>query len=139
MIIVNKKAFTLVELLAVITILGIIALITVPNVINIVNDSKSNIDKRQEEQILKAAKLWAAKNVNVEKQMDEDENEIYSANPNEVTIATLINQGYLEDKSLEKYNNYIVIIQWDSDNNQLNYTLKNQDTDEGGEGGESGE
>ena len=36
----NSKAFTLIELLAVIVILAIIALIAVPIVVNIINDSK---------------------------------------------------------------------------------------------------
>ena len=39
----NKKGFTLVELLAVIVILGIIALITVPNVLKTINNSKGKL------------------------------------------------------------------------------------------------
>ena len=41
----NKKAFTLIELLAVIVILAIIALIAVPIVIHIINDSKKSSEK----------------------------------------------------------------------------------------------
>lgn len=36
----NKKAFTLIELLAIIVILAIIAVITVPIILNIINNSK---------------------------------------------------------------------------------------------------
>ena len=42
---INKKAFTLIELLAVILILGIIALIAIPTVNNIINESKKGAFK----------------------------------------------------------------------------------------------
>lgn len=38
----DKKAFTLIELLAVIVILGILALIVTPILINVVKDSNEN-------------------------------------------------------------------------------------------------
>lgn len=50
----NKKGFTLVELLAVIVILAIIALIATPTVINIVRDSRDNANKRSVEGYMKA-------------------------------------------------------------------------------------
>ena len=42
----KNRAFTLIELLAVIVILAIIALIVVPIVLNIINDSKKSADER---------------------------------------------------------------------------------------------
>ena len=50
----NKKAFTLIELLAVIVILAIIALIAVPIVLNIINDSKEQARERSAELYEKA-------------------------------------------------------------------------------------
>ena len=50
----NKKGFTLVELLAVIVILAIIALIATPIVINVVNESRENANKRSVEGYMKA-------------------------------------------------------------------------------------
>ena len=50
----NRKAFTLIELLAVIVILAIIALIAVPIVINIINDSKEESEKRSVQNYLDA-------------------------------------------------------------------------------------
>lgn len=54
----NKKGFTLVELLGVLVILAIIALITTPIVINVVNGTKKNSNKVQKELIISYAKLW---------------------------------------------------------------------------------
>lgn len=50
----NKKGFTLVELLAVIVILAIIALIATQIVINVVNESRENANKRSVEGYMKA-------------------------------------------------------------------------------------
>ena len=57
----NKKAFTLIELLAVIVILAIIALIAVPIVLNIIKDSKEESNKRSIEMYAKALKNSIAK------------------------------------------------------------------------------
>lgn len=56
----NKKAFTLIELLAVIVILAIIALIAVPIVINIINDSRESSYKRSVELYVKAVEQGIA-------------------------------------------------------------------------------
>ena len=56
----NKKAFTLIELLAVIVILAIIALIAVPIVLNIINDSKESSLLRSAEFYLDAAEYTIA-------------------------------------------------------------------------------
>lgn len=50
----NKKGFTLVELLAVIVILAIIALIATPIVINVVNESREKANLRSIESYAKA-------------------------------------------------------------------------------------
>lgn len=50
----NKKGFTLVELLAVIVILAIIALIATPIVINIINQAQEGADARSVEAYAKA-------------------------------------------------------------------------------------
>ena len=57
----NKKAFTLIELLAVIVILAIISLIAVPIVINIINDSKTSSDEQSVELYLDNVKKTIAK------------------------------------------------------------------------------
>ena len=56
----NKKAFTLIELLAVIAILSIIALIAVPIVINIIRDTKEKAIKLNAENYMGAVELAVA-------------------------------------------------------------------------------
>lgn len=50
----NKKGFTLVELLAVIVILAIIALIATPIVLNVINEAQEGADARSVEAYAKA-------------------------------------------------------------------------------------
>ena len=61
----NKKAFTLVELLAVITILSIVALITIPAVTNTMSKQKEKLYYDQLNQLIMASKNWGADNTNV--------------------------------------------------------------------------
>ena len=51
---INNKAFTLIELLAVIVILAIIALIATPIVLNIIKDSRESSGLRSAEMYLDA-------------------------------------------------------------------------------------
>ena len=53
----NKKAFTLIELLAVIVILAIIAVIAVPLILNLINDTKTKSVKISAENYLRAVEL----------------------------------------------------------------------------------
>lgn len=59
----NNKAFTLVELLAVIVILSLLALITSTAITNIVSDSKKELSDTQMALIKTAAKTWGSDNV----------------------------------------------------------------------------
>ena len=57
-----KKAFTLVELLAVIVIIGVLVTISVPIVRSSLKGYRNQLLEKQEENILMAAKLWGSKN-----------------------------------------------------------------------------
>ena len=83
----NKKAFTLIELLAVITILGIVSLITVPVVIGVISKSKENLYNSQVSYIEKASKKWSVDNIN-----SLPENGSIC-----VKLSTLKDLGYLKD------------------------------------------
>lgn len=112
----NKKAFTLVELLAVIIILGIIALIAVPTVFKIIDSSKDELYNDQIVQIENAAKRWTVENAYEEKSY-------------KVTINELISGGYLEgtknNKVLDPRDKSemtgCVIIDYDTNTNQYTY------------------
>lgn len=58
----NKKGFTLVELLAVIAILAVIALISVPTIANVIRESREDSYVEQERSIVNAAKTYMANN-----------------------------------------------------------------------------
>lgn len=61
----EQKAFTLIELLAVIFIVGIISLIVVPTIGKVTNQSKEELYKLQLENIITGSKNWATKNADV--------------------------------------------------------------------------
>ncbi|MED1602928.1 type II secretion system protein [Alkalihalophilus marmarensis] len=56
----NEKGLTLVELLAVVVILGIIAAIAVPSIGGIIDNSKKDAAISNAQQVLSAARLYAA-------------------------------------------------------------------------------
>lgn len=75
----NKKAFTLVELLAVISILAIVLLITVPNVVGVIKKSKDKLTEEQKLSIENAARAWGLKNLYYdENKIMSDDNEVKS-------------------------------------------------------------
>ena len=82
-----KKAFTLVELLAVIIIIGLISLIVVPKVINIIADSKNKAYNNQVDRIEKAANLYVTEN---------PYDVTFTGGKAYVTLSNLIDNGYLE-------------------------------------------
>lgn len=54
----NKKGFTLVELLAVIVVLGLLLVITMTNGFGIFNKAKSGINQIEENNLIEAAKVF---------------------------------------------------------------------------------
>ena len=60
----NKKGFTLVELLAAIIILSLLALLASTSVTNVVRSSRSDLYDSQLALIKSAAELWGADNLN---------------------------------------------------------------------------
>ena len=58
----NRKGFTLVELLAVIVIITLLALITTISITGVVNNSKNKLSSTQIELIKSAAKIWGSEN-----------------------------------------------------------------------------
>ena len=82
----KNKAFTLVELMAIIIIIGVIATIAVPNVTNAIKISKQKSCEKQKEMIIDAAKRWAT------------DNRISNSN---VSIETLKTEGYIKNEDIK--------------------------------------
>lgn len=59
----NKKAFTLVELIAVLVLLGVLGLIATVTISNTLKENKEELYNIQIENIKDSAKLWASENV----------------------------------------------------------------------------
>ena len=76
----NKKGFTLVELLGVIVILSVLVLISVPIINNIIKNSKSQVKETNVITILNAAYSWS---------MDDELNIELPENDNESITVTL--------------------------------------------------
>ena len=84
----NKKGFTLIEVLAVIVVLGTISVIFIPNVIKILNDNNLKIYKIKENELLKAAKSYA--------EYDEDFVSPTETDPTRyITMPTLVSKNYM--------------------------------------------
>ncbi len=116
----EEKGFTLIEIIAVIVVLSLILLIIVPNMTNTINNSKNKLNDTQKELIISAARNWGTANLTLENNKPV---------PSEVTIQTLQDKGYLDDKEIKNMTDKTTIsksskicIKWE--NNQYTYTYK---------------
>ena len=111
----NKKAFTLIELIAVITIIGLIATITVPIIWDAIKSSRDKAFERQKEMIIDAAKRYAA------------DNATSIGETSSITIGELKDKGYLSTKGIsnpkdKKEMNGCVEINYNGVYNQYEYS-----------------
>lgn len=121
----NKKGMTLVELITVLVVIGMIAVITIPTIIKTINKSKEQTTDIQEASIKEAANSYVSKNVGLNIFIDD------STITEEITLKTLVNEGYLkgELKNLKTNKEYNlvkskVIVSKNSYSKSYNYELK---------------
>ena len=84
----NKKGFTLIEVIMVIAIIAILSLILIPNVMVLIDKNKERSCEKMIDNIESAAKMYVNQNkdeVGVE----------CSGTPKEITLKTLVDAGYL--------------------------------------------
>jgi len=105
----NKKGFTLVELISVIVILGILALVVFPNVLSTLTNGKKNMKEDNKKLIITGAKNYVADHPNNFKSAT---GKVYC-----VSIATLYNNGYI---------NTVIGLDVDDDITQINDVVKMQ-------------
>ena len=91
----NKKGFTLIEVLAVVVILGLLAVILTPTVKNLINDSEETVSKQQINTIITATQKYMVEHSELLPEMNEDSKSV-------VYIGELIENGVLEgDKIID--------------------------------------
>lgn len=94
----NKKGFSLVELLAVLIILALIGLITYPVITKSVKDYRRRLCNVALENIVDASKQWAGENM-YKLPVDKKTSDTYCSNDGSdvcILLPTLIEQGYLK-------------------------------------------
>ncbi len=84
----NRKGFTLIELIGVIVILALLTLIIVPNVVTYLQKGISDSKEYQEESIILSAKNWASDHKN---ELPE------KGNPLKLQLSVLQEGGYLDN------------------------------------------
>lgn len=100
----NKKAFTLIELIMVIVILGVIAMIAVPTVNSIIKDSKKKAYDEQIALITDTAKTYMSKydsetGTNNSLKLPKDTSSSYC-----LTIETIKKSGLLSNENIQNPN-----------------------------------
>lgn len=119
----NKKAFTLVELLSVILILGIIATISMYVVVGKITKSKEKLYNVQINNIKDASKKYMLENPNIDK---------YHINTICEPVSTLQEKGYLEKGQIinpktneDVAKKYFFRVKYNSEINQYDYEVTN--------------
>ena len=116
----NNKAFTLIELLAVITILALLTLIAVPAISKQMDNSKETLYNNQLKNIEESARAWGADNLF---KLPEGNDCIT------VTLGYLKDGGYIDTsvinpKTNDEFSNTNVFVNISKESNQYVYEVK---------------
>mgnify|MGYP003508521194 FL=1 len=114
----NKKGFTMVELLAVLILLGVLAIIAIPAINSTINSSKEKAKTVQKEIIIKAAHSYVAEN----------RNDIAMDEATYIPVSELIVQKYIDGSNEEniassEFADSCVIVEFDNKYNQFEYNV----------------
>lgn len=118
---INKKGFTLLELLGVIVLLGVVALLVATLSNRILGESKESLYETQKEAIIIATKNWAISNNGILPMSETDE--AYN-----LPLTKLAEDGYIENEELidprnnKKICGYVKIT-YNENKNQYKYQM----------------
>ena len=121
----NKKGFTLIEVLAVITILSIIGVIIVIKVGESVNTAKNTLSETQIKNIITATKKYVTENPDLLPDMVEGSDALISINEL-IENGIIENENVIDPKTKEKINGCVEIT-YNEDNNQYEYKYDPED------------
>lgn len=97
----NKKGFTLAELLGVIVILGLLLAMLTPVVSSVIKNSKSKSYENQKKILIETARLWTSENSNY---LSDEINSIYY-----LSTERLKQSGFLNNQDLYNLNNNTIL------------------------------
>lgn len=97
----NKKGFTLTELLGVIIILAIIAIIAFPSVLGLLNSSQNETDEAMQNFAITAARNYVNDNMDSYPKALEGQTKTYS----NLKIQTLLDEGYISSTTISSEKN----------------------------------
>lgn len=97
----NKKGFTLTELLGVIVILAIIAIIAFPSVLGLLNNSQNETDEAMQNFAITAARNYVNDNMDSYPKALEGQTKTYS----NLKIQTLLDEGYISSTTISSEKN----------------------------------
>ena len=125
MIFMNKKGFTLVELLAVIAILGLLIAIISPVVKNLINDSEDSLSEQQKKLVVEATKKYMIENSEL---LPEGSDRAI------VYMSDLIDKGVIDnDKIIDPKSkgeiNGCVVVSYNNEFNQYDYNYSENEND----------
>ena len=118
----NKKGFTMVELLAVLILLGVVAIIAIPAINSTINNSKEKAKEAQSEIILNAAQSYASEHTDL----------LPKKGITLFNISDLIDKNYIDSSSADdiastEYSDMCVKVRYNTKYNQYQYQITSCD------------
>ena len=123
MIFMNKKGFTLVELLAVIVILGLLIAIISPAVMNLINDSEDSLSSQQKKLVVEATKKYMIENSQL---LPEGSDRAIVYMSDLIDKGVIDNDKIIDPKSKEEING-CVVVSYNNEFNQYDYNYSESD------------